>query len=248
MVLAPFFALAVAFGPGFEEAAKNQPRRDAYGDLLPPAAVARLGTIRFRHGARVAALDYSYDGKLLASGAHDGTVTVWDAASGKRLKQFAVKHHPQVDYVAFLPGDKQLLSVCRRLPALLWDLESGRCLREIGSSSKKLSWKASLSPDGKLLACADTVLEVATGKEYLRLKGGSDNVAFSPDGRFLASFGRPKRPAGKPLSSSLLPRKIKREPGPVSILENRLQRRIFAAQKSRRDSGQPSLQKAGRQC
>jgi WD40 repeat protein len=64
-------------------------------------------------------------------------------------------------------------------------------LREIGKP-KQLIWKASMSPDGKLLACAGSVLEVATGKELLHLEGGSLNVTFSPDGKFLAWTNRAK--------------------------------------------------------
>jgi WD40 repeat protein len=122
----------IACSSGKAKEDTNQSRRDAQGDPLPVGALARFGTIRLRHGERVGALAYSQDGKLLASGGHDGTVSLWDTVSGKRLRQFFIKRQPQVHYVAFLPGDKKLVALSGKFPALLWDLESGECLREIG--------------------------------------------------------------------------------------------------------------------
>src|SRR5260370_32215372 len=91
-VLVILLACSARVSPGFDHAAKNQPRPDAQGDPLPSVAVARLGTIRFRHGGRVRALAYSPDGKLLGSGGHDAPVAFWGPAHGKRLKQFSRKH------------------------------------------------------------------------------------------------------------------------------------------------------------
>src|SRR5260370_19440033 len=102
-VLVILLACSARVSPGFDHAAKNQPRPDAQGDPLPSVAVARLGTIRFRHGGRVGALAYSPDGQLFASGGPGGPRALWEPASGKRPKQFS--RHPQAPggLCAFFP-------------------------------------------------------------------------------------------------------------------------------------------------
>src|SRR5262245_63702623 len=74
------FLLASAAARGDE---KPPFRPDFYGAPLPPGAVARLGTARLRQ-FNVDSLTFSKDGKhLLTSSKWDGSIRIWDAASGK---------------------------------------------------------------------------------------------------------------------------------------------------------------------
>ncbi|HEY7428077.1 MAG TPA: sigma-70 family RNA polymerase sigma factor, partial [Gemmataceae bacterium] len=66
---------------------KPQVRRDQAGDPLPPEALSRLGTLRFRHGGPIQTLAFGPDGKTLVSDGGGG-IHVWDAANGKEIPRF----------------------------------------------------------------------------------------------------------------------------------------------------------------
>src|SRR5260370_42592953 len=67
---------------------------DRYGDPLPVGAIARLGTLRFRHAGQVVAVVYSPDGKLLATAGYDETVRLWETAGGKEKFSFRLNGKP----------------------------------------------------------------------------------------------------------------------------------------------------------
>src|SRR5437763_14978714 len=62
-------------------------RVDHHGDPLPPEAVARLGTQRFRHEDLVGEFALAADGSRMAAVAGHGLV-LWDMATGRPLARF----------------------------------------------------------------------------------------------------------------------------------------------------------------
>ena len=146
-------------------------------------------------------------GKLLASADADGTVRIWDPATGQlghTVKGGAVGTGPDfgVKEVTFSPGGKLLASVDSDFTLRLWDPATGdpvRALRTDFTNSIANVQGVSFSPDSKVLAIAgygmvqlwDLATSRPVGKQRPAVLGGGDvnmfDVAFSPGGKRLAS-------------------------------------------------------------
>ncbi|HEY7308607.1 MAG TPA: sigma-70 family RNA polymerase sigma factor [Gemmataceae bacterium] len=184
-------------------------RRDRLGDPLPAHALARLGTSRLRHGGWFTAMTYSPDGKTLASAAHDGTVRLWDAATGKALRLLGDDEQRRIPYspsrwvfcLAFAPDGKRLAAGdhVHDWPAgalHIWDTATGKEERRFMAHSGGV-FAVAFSPDGKTLASSGAkdgklrLWDAATGKglHVLNAGGPAGWLAFSADGKTLASAG-----------------------------------------------------------
>src|SRR5262249_43255806 len=152
------------------------------------------------HGGDVYHVAFSPDGRRLASCSQDRSVRLWDVASGKSLHTLN-GHGDRIVTVTFNPDGRRLASACATGgggsdPAgevKIWDVESGESLFALPPGQGVITIQ--FSPDGRWLAGSTLrqtvkVWEAATGQEVLSLTGHTHdvyNVAFSPDGRRLAS-------------------------------------------------------------
>jgi WD40 repeat protein len=196
-----FVAACLALAMGQSAGAQDAPRTDHYGDPLPAGALARMGTVRFRHGGPVRLVGFSPDGRLVASTSGDGFFTVWETATGKEVRRLNGQLHGAAS-VAFAPDGKTLTLVGTDLKLHVWDLASGKELRSLAPPKDCRS--ALVSADariGAFLNAANSLglWDLATGKEIRRLalpappqKGGKDPrsevrlIAIAPDGGLLA--------------------------------------------------------------
>src|SRR5262249_47553432 len=55
-------------------------RTDLYGDPLPAGVIARLGTVRLRHGSVIRYVAFTADSKALISAGENGVIRLWETA------------------------------------------------------------------------------------------------------------------------------------------------------------------------
>jgi tetratricopeptide (TPR) repeat protein/roadblock/LC7 domain-containing protein len=144
------------------------------------------------HQGEVYSVNFSPNGKQLATHGEDGTARLWDL-SGKQLAELK-GHQGGVTSVNFSPDGKQLATHGEDGTARLWDL-SGKQLAELKGHQGSVT-SVIFSPDGKQLATSGedgtARLWDLSGKQLAELKGHQGSVTsvnFSPDGKQLATHG-----------------------------------------------------------
>ena len=166
------------------QAKEDDPIRvDDDGDPLPPGAVRRVGTLRFRQGGgTVNSLLVHPDGKTLVTGAYYGDRTILRLATSPtgKLRSFPASHDDK--RIALSPDGATLAAALGEDKIALWNLETGK-------ESSRLEWKGCIpsgfafSPDGKTLAVGGELgfidfWNLTTGKHAGRWKTPNNRVTL----------------------------------------------------------------------
>jgi sugar lactone lactonase YvrE len=160
--------------------------------LIVPSVAAQAGVQQ-----PITAAEVSPDGRLMAVARHEVVelLTIPDQKVAQRLES----HPGAVNAIHFSKDGKHLLTASGvaglKGSATLWEVASGRKVREFGAGSRDAFYDAEFSPDENLVATAGydrtiSLWQKATGKLLRKIEGHNGAVfdlAFSPDGKVLAS-------------------------------------------------------------
>jgi WD40 repeat protein len=138
-------------------------------------------------------LAFSGDRTLLVAGSRHGRISLWEVATGKRLRTVGREVPFETVVSLSFSGDSKTLASCSlNEPFRLWDVATGKELLELPPGVMVFSATgqrfASWGPADNTIS----IRESATGQER-RLEGHSQeitSVAFSRDGKTLASVSR----------------------------------------------------------
>jgi WD40 repeat protein len=166
---------------------KPSPPRPARDPTLP-----RL-TIQAHDGA-FQQLAFSPDGKTLVSGSRDRTARAWNPATGQARWAVVNKLH-EVSALAYSADGRRLaVGQVWRQSAVLLDPATGQVLTEVMHSARIGS--VALTADGQLLAIQGQDDQIvlwhgdSAARRSLKPARGGTGLAFSPDGRWLASLSK----------------------------------------------------------
>ena len=146
----------------------------------------------------IGALAFLPDGRSMLSGCMDGTATLWDAATGCRMREH-VGAAGWVNDVAVTRDGTHFVTAHRHNVLKIWEAATGR---EVNSmrGHEDLVAAVDVSPNGQLVVSAarDKTIrlwDLKSGRSQAVLRGHTEwpeAVAFSPDGSQILSGGRDK--------------------------------------------------------
>src|SRR5262249_55084224 len=191
---------------------------DRTARLWDAATGALLATCR-GHASKVIAAAFSADGARLVTGSSDGTVRQWDAATGREVEPAYDRHSGEVAAAAYSPDGQWVASAGTDRTVRVWRARGRQDVAILHGHTGAVVGVA-FDPGGRRLASLSSkprpgawtgddtvrVWDVDPGATLPVLRGHTSYVypvAFSPDGRWIASGGWDKKVPGEGAHPSL---------------------------------------------
>jgi len=147
-------------------------------------------------------LAFSPDGRTLAIGGDDGLIRLWDMPGGQE-RAILQGHTAAVRSLGFSADARRLISTSENRSIILWDAMEGIPIRPLplGHEGHNPVLFGAFAGDGQHVAVGEvsssatdiTLIDAESGEIRNRLGGhntGINALAFSPDGRTLATVGQ----------------------------------------------------------
>ncbi|MHA2243950.1 MAG: WD40 repeat domain-containing protein [Candidatus Hodarchaeales archaeon] len=146
-------------------------------------------------------VDFSPDGKIIATGGNEGFIKLWDMNTGELITTLP-GHRDSLTKVIFSPDGTFLTSSSLDSTIKVWNVASGAELQTLTEQTSVIN-SVVFSHSGTRLASASedqtvviwNVTKEADGEKFQKLQtlsahtGGVNSVSFSPDDAYLATCG-----------------------------------------------------------
>jgi WD40 repeat protein len=176
----------------------NSGDTDSTTEPLPPGALLRFGSVRFRSHAPIVDAVFSPDGKSVVSISQDNVLLIWDSSTGRHLQQRRIPG-AHIERLIFSPNGRMLAGLGLPDALVIWDARSFHELLRLGRNPTEaylFTWvgsnKMAVAKPNKTVS----ILELTAGKEEQSWRPGFYDItalASSPDGSRLVVMGDDKK-------------------------------------------------------